>query len=115
MGIRFVHRLWIIRPTGGEGGISSLLEQRGPAIPAARQEPEAVDEDHRLSTGQVGALDLLGLVLGDGRRRRLRSGSIVHGVLREGNWGGIAFSADLPREAWPARGARAGPRSSNTS
>jgi hypothetical protein len=39
--------LGIVRPSGRKRRVAGLLEDRRPPIPAARQEPKAVDEHHR--------------------------------------------------------------------
>ncbi len=73
--IRLPDGLGVVWPTGREGSVAFLLEHRRPAVPTARQQPEAVDEDDRFSPRRVCALDLPGLVLGDrGRagRRKVR-------------------------------------------
>ena len=67
VGVGLLHRVGVVRPARRQRGVAGLLEQRRPAVPAARQEPEAVDEDDRRQTGPVGAVDLLVVVLGDGR------------------------------------------------
>ena len=54
--------LGIVGPAGRQRRVAGLLEDRGPAVPAARQQPQAVDEDDRLQARRVGALDLLALV-----------------------------------------------------
>jgi hypothetical protein len=56
--------LRIVRPVRGERRVASLAEELPPAVPAARQQPEAVDEDHRRVAGGVGRLDLLVFPLG---------------------------------------------------
>jgi hypothetical protein len=57
-------RLGVVRPAGGQRHIAVVLEQLRPAIPAARQQPQAVDEHHWLAASLIGALALLQLVLG---------------------------------------------------
>ena len=52
---------------GRQRRVAGLLEDRRPAVPAARQQPEAVDEDDRRAPRRVRRLDLLRLVLGDRR------------------------------------------------
>jgi hypothetical protein len=55
----------IVRPVRGEGDVPGLLEHRGPGIPARRQQPEPVDEDHRRGVGRIRAIDLLALAFRD--------------------------------------------------
>jgi hypothetical protein len=45
--------------------VARLLEEIRPRVPAARQQPEPMDEDHRIIAGGVGHLDLLPLPLGN--------------------------------------------------
>src|SRR6185312_6067782 len=66
-------RLGVVGPAGGDGDVAGLLEDAGPAIPAAGQQPQAVDEDDGLKAALVGALDLLGLA------RRDVLGGVGHG------------------------------------
>jgi hypothetical protein len=54
----------IVRPVRGERRVASLAEELHPTVPPARQQPEAVDEDHRRLAGGVGRFDLLVLPLG---------------------------------------------------
>jgi hypothetical protein len=49
----------VIRPAGLHGRKAGILEVRRPAVPAARQQPESVDENDRGATGLVGSVDLL--------------------------------------------------------
>nr|WP_324606162.1 hypothetical protein [Streptomyces griseus] len=58
-------RLGVVRPAGGQGYTAVVLEQLRPAIPAAGQQPQTVDEGHRLAAGLVRVLALLQLVFGD--------------------------------------------------
>src|SRR5262249_25366747 len=60
-------RLGIVGPARCHRHIAGLLEQLHPAIPARGQQPEPVNEDHRCGARSVRALDLLRLVLSDGR------------------------------------------------
>ena len=39
MGLRVSNRLRVVRPTGRDRGVALVLEQGGPAVPAARQQP----------------------------------------------------------------------------
>jgi hypothetical protein len=55
---RHLDGLGAIRPIGGETRVPVLLEQRHPAVPAARQQPEAVDEDDGCLPTRVRLLDL---------------------------------------------------------
>jgi len=63
--VRVLDRVGIIGPAGREGGIARLLEHRPPAIPAAWQQPQPVDEHNRGELRGIGMLDLLFLVVGD--------------------------------------------------
>ena len=63
--LRLLDRLRVVRPARRERGVAGLLEQRGPPIPAAREQPQAVDEHDRCLAGAVGLVDLLLLVLGE--------------------------------------------------
>src|SRR5579859_3788271 len=45
---RLFDGLRVVGPAWRERGEAILLEQRSPAVPAAREEPEAVNEDDRL-------------------------------------------------------------------
>ena len=55
----------IVGPAGRDGRVAGLLEDPGPAVPAAGQQPQAVDEDDGLQAALVGARDLLALAGGD--------------------------------------------------
>lgn len=81
--VRLADGLGIVGPARRERGVARLLSHRCPAVPAARQEPEAVHEDDGLPSGGVGPLDLLHFVLGDRRRlgRPGLGGSGGHSVL----------------------------------
>ena len=68
VGVGLLDRVGVVGPAGRERRVAGLLEDRRPAVPAAGQQPEAVDEDDGLQPGLVGTIDLLGLVLGDDRR-----------------------------------------------
>jgi hypothetical protein len=41
------HGVGIIGPSGRQSGIAGLLEDRPPAVPAVRKQPEPVDEHDR--------------------------------------------------------------------
>jgi hypothetical protein len=56
---RLLDRLGVVGPARRQWRVSSLLEDRRPAIPAAWQQPEAVDEDHRRASRRVCLLDLV--------------------------------------------------------
>ena len=60
------NRLGIVGPVRGHRGIARVLEQVGPAIPAARQQPEPVDEYDRRPPARVRLLDLSRFPLSDG-------------------------------------------------
>ena len=79
LGVRvgLLDRLGVVGPAGRQRRVAGLLEDRRPAVPAARQQPQAVDEHDRLQAGRVRARDLLGLVLGDRRRRCWSRTSVV--------------------------------------
>ena len=72
MRVRFGDRRRIIGPAGRQRGEPSFLEHRRPSIPAARQQPESVNEHDGLKSGRVRAIDLLRFVIGDcdGVKRR---------------------------------------------
>jgi hypothetical protein len=59
------NRFRIVWPVRGERGVAGLLEEVGPVGPAARQHPEAVDEDNRGVARGFGRLDLPILPLGN--------------------------------------------------
>ena len=59
------NRIWIIWPVRRERCVAGLLEEVAPVGPAARQQPEAMDEDDRGVTRRVGRLDLAVLPLGN--------------------------------------------------
>jgi Leucine carboxyl methyltransferase len=50
--------LRILRPVRGKRRVASLAEQLAPAVPAARQQPDPVNEDNRRVAGGVRRLDL---------------------------------------------------------
>jgi len=60
-------RLGIVGPARCQGHVAGLFEQRDPAVPARRQQPEPVNEDNGCGARGVRALDLRGLVPSDGR------------------------------------------------
>jgi hypothetical protein len=65
MCLGLLDRLGVIRPARRQRHEAVLLEQRRPAIPATRQQPQTVDEHHRSTPGGVGLLALLELMFGD--------------------------------------------------
>ena len=65
MGLGLLDGGRVVRPAGRERDVAGLLEQRRPAIPTARQQPQAVNEDHRRESTLVRARHLLGFVTGD--------------------------------------------------
>src|SRR5207237_5664762 len=83
-----INCLGIVGPRGGQRCISGLLEEGGPTFPAARQQPEAVDEDGRRAPRGIRLLDLLGLALSD-----LRHADDLH-----------RFSKSVTTGALPTRG-----------
>ena len=62
------NRCRIVWPVRRQRRVAGLLEEVRPVVPAARQQPEAVDEDDRRRRRRIRALDLLELPLGDRRR-----------------------------------------------
>jgi hypothetical protein len=50
----------VIGPSRRNRSVACLLENRGPAVPATWEQPQAVDENDRCAAGRVGALDLVG-------------------------------------------------------
>src|SRR6202171_1336664 len=58
----------VIGPTRCNRRVAGLLKNRGPAVPAAREQPEAVDENDRSPAARVGTFDLVGR--GGSYRRR---------------------------------------------
>src|SRR5690242_8526872 len=72
MCVRLGDRIRVVWPTGGESGEAGFLEQRRPSIPAARQQPESVNEHDWCRASLVCALDLLRFVIGDRRHARWR-------------------------------------------
>src|SRR4051795_9623775 len=65
VGAAFLDRFWIVRPGGRYTRVAVLLEQTDPVVPAARQQPEPVDEDDRSLAARVGLSDLALLALCD--------------------------------------------------
>jgi hypothetical protein len=67
VGVRpgLLDRLGIVGPARGHRGIARVLEQVGEAIPAAREQPQPVDEHHRRPPACVCLLDLPGFPLSD--------------------------------------------------
>src|SRR2546430_16462105 len=57
--ISLLNGLRVIGPARRERCIALLFEERTPAVPAAGEEPEAVDEHDRLLPFRVSAVDLL--------------------------------------------------------
>ena len=55
--------LGIVWPARSERRVAGLLEERLPAVPAARQQPQSVDENDRRAPRRVGVVDLLLFVL----------------------------------------------------
>src|SRR5215217_2291464 len=74
VGAGFLDRFRVVRPRGRYTRVAVLLEQTDPVVPAARQQPEPVDEDDRRLPARVGLIDLALLALGD----------LGHGVLLPG-------------------------------
>jgi hypothetical protein len=94
MGVRLGDRLGIVGPAGRERRVAGLLEDGGPAVPAARQQPEAVDEHDGRLAGSVRALDFLGL--GDGRG----AGHVPPGdIARPATWQSRGASSVIMPEA----------------
>jgi hypothetical protein len=80
-------RIKAVVAQAGSGRHSRCPRTGRPAVPAAGQQPQAVDEHHRLAAGLVGALALLELVLGD--RLAARGGARLgggHGILPSSGW-----------------------------
>src|ERR1700735_468599 len=65
--VGLLDRLRIVRPAGCQRTVASFLEERLPAIPAAWQEPEPMNEDDGSEPLVIRLFDLLGLVLIDAR------------------------------------------------
>src|SRR5713101_2262744 len=58
MSIRLFDGVWVIGPPRLDRRVAGLVENRGPSVPAAGQQPEAVDEDHGSLASRVCILDL---------------------------------------------------------
>ena len=56
--VRLLDGVGIVGPAGQQWCVPRLLEHLGPALPAARQQPETVDEDDRGAAGRVAVGDL---------------------------------------------------------
>ena len=65
VGAGFLDRFRVVRPGGRHTRVAVLLEQTDPVVPAARQQPEPMDEDDRRLAARVGLIDLALLALGD--------------------------------------------------
>jgi hypothetical protein len=61
-----LHRGGVPRPVDGDGRVPLRLEALAPRVPAARQQPESVDEHDGLAARLVGGGDLGRLAGGDG-------------------------------------------------
>src|SRR5207302_11253689 len=60
MRLRLRHRLRMIRPPRLQCRIAGLFEKRCPTVPAAREQPETVNEHDRVQARCVCLLDLVG-------------------------------------------------------
>ena len=65
VGAGFLDGFRIVRPGGRYTRVAVLLEQTDPVVPAARQQPEPMDEHDRRLAARVGLIDLALLALGD--------------------------------------------------
>src|SRR5438034_7046532 len=65
VGAGFLYRFRVVRPGGRYTRVAVLLEQTDPVVPAARQQPEPMDEDDRRLAARVGLIDLALLAIGD--------------------------------------------------
>src|SRR3954462_10320752 len=65
VGAGFLDRFRVIRPGGRYTRVAVLLKQTDPVVPAARQQPEPMDEDDRRLGTRVGLRDLALLALCD--------------------------------------------------
>jgi hypothetical protein len=70
----------IVRPPRRQRGVPRLFEHGAPAVPAAGEEPEAVDEHDRIASRCVRFVDLDDFVVGDLRH----TGSLPSGI--SGRW-----------------------------
>src|SRR5262245_46536493 len=59
--------LWIVGPARRDGNVTGFLEERHPAVPARRQQPEAMNEHDRRGFGRVRAVNLSAFVVSKGR------------------------------------------------
>src|SRR6266852_5147903 len=59
VGVGLGHGCGIVRPAWRERRIASLVEDLGPAVPTARQQPETMNEHNRRAARRVGLVDLL--------------------------------------------------------
>src|ERR1700730_13878878 len=84
LGVRvgLVDGLWVVRPARRERSVAGVLEPPPPTVPAARQQPEAVDEHDWLQPRRVRTLDSLHFVLGDRRRVDGRGLRVLRDVWR---------------------------------
>ncbi len=57
VGVGLLDRVGVVGPGQGDRRVARLLEVRGPPVPAARQEPQAVNEDDRDAARGVRSLD----------------------------------------------------------
>ena len=78
VGVRpgLLNRFRIARPVRRQRRVAGLLEKVRPVGPAARQQPEAMDEDDRRVVRGVGRLDLPVLPLGNRRHDEIPSGRV---------------------------------------
>src|SRR5215217_5009655 len=65
VGAGFLDCFRVVRPRGRYTRVAVLLEQTDPVVPAARQQPEPVDEHDRRLAARVGLIELALLALGD--------------------------------------------------
>lgn len=69
VGVGLLDRLRVVGPAGSERRVSGVLENLCPPVPTAGQQPQAMDEDHRLLARSIGSVDLCGVVLVDTSHR----------------------------------------------
>ena len=74
---RLLDGLGIVGPHGRHGGVPGLLEDGSPTVPAARQQPEPVDEHDRCPPTRVRLLDLLCFPVGHRGHAQLLPGRRV--------------------------------------